>query len=206
MKAAAAVVIAILFAGCSRAPQPKPKQAAPPPEIHVTQFYASPAAVPRGEVTNLCYGVENAQSVRIEPPAGDTWPSPNRCVQTHPNRTTTYRLVASRSGAPDVVRSVTVQVLPPQPGHAATPVAGEGGRGMIRLFLSSASEVARGQSSTLCYEVEGAESYRIEPAGPALPSAKGCIVVQPPQTTTYTLTASGKGGATEHEQVRIVVH
>lgn len=80
MKPAACRIVSlavVMFAGCS-APQkqPDPKPAAPaPPKI--THFYASPGVVPPGESFLMCYGVENARTVKLSPPVETITPSLN---------------------------------------------------------------------------------------------------------------------------------
>ncbi len=59
----------------------------------VLLFYAT-AAIKRGQTGKLCYGVASAESVRIEPPVGEIWPSGSRCVDISPEKDTVYRLFA----------------------------------------------------------------------------------------------------------------
>ncbi len=63
-------------------------------EVKITQFYVSPAAVGRGEKANLCYGVLNANAVKMEPAVDNVYPALTHCVQVAPVRTATYRLIA----------------------------------------------------------------------------------------------------------------
>ena len=61
--------------------------------FEILQFYASPGFIRRGETAQVCYGVSNAKTVRIEPrPAGGVWPSLSRCVEVAPTKDTTYTL------------------------------------------------------------------------------------------------------------------
>ena len=61
--------------------------------FEVLQFYAIPGIVSRGETAQLCNGVSNAKSARIEPrPKEGVWPSLNRCVEVAPAKDTTYTL------------------------------------------------------------------------------------------------------------------
>ncbi len=43
----------------------------------------------------MCYGVENARAVRIEPEVEKLKPAWNRCFDVSPRQTTMYRLVAT---------------------------------------------------------------------------------------------------------------
>src|SRR6202030_2198520 len=44
-------------------------------EFKILNFYASPPAVHAGETAQLCYGVSNAKSVKLEPQTNAVWPS-----------------------------------------------------------------------------------------------------------------------------------
>jgi len=61
-------------------------------ELAIQMFYASPGAIHRGESTQLCYGVANAKTVKLEPQSNPVWPSFSRCVEVAPAKTTTYIL------------------------------------------------------------------------------------------------------------------
>jgi hypothetical protein len=61
-------------------------------ELAIQMFYATPPAIRRGESTRLCYGVANAKTVKLEPQSNPVWPSPSRCVEVAPTKTTTYTL------------------------------------------------------------------------------------------------------------------
>jgi uncharacterized protein YecT (DUF1311 family) len=102
----------------------KPEPAAPSP-VRITQFYASPPNPVEGQKTLVCYGVENANEVRIDPPVDRVWPSPNRCLETTTSRTVTYTLTAVR-GAENVSKSITVQIEPPPAKRAEAELPGSG--------------------------------------------------------------------------------
>jgi hypothetical protein len=78
--------------------------------FEILNFYASPPAIHRGEAVQLCYGVSNAKSVRLEPPSGAVWPSYARCVAVKPTKTTAYTLTAEDSAGNSKTATVTVQV------------------------------------------------------------------------------------------------
>ncbi len=61
-------------------------------EFAILSFYASPAVIRRGESAQLCYGVANAKTVRLEPLTQAVWPSVAHCVDVTPNKSTTYTL------------------------------------------------------------------------------------------------------------------
>jgi hypothetical protein len=61
-------------------------------EMAIQSFYASPGVVTRGQSVQLCYGVANAKTVKLEPQDNPVWPSYNRCVEVKPKKDTTYTL------------------------------------------------------------------------------------------------------------------
>jgi hypothetical protein len=80
-------------------------------ELKITQFYASKQEAARGESVLVCYGVENARSVRIEPPIDDHLiPLPAKCIPFAPHRTTTLKLVAEGEKGGEATESITVKV------------------------------------------------------------------------------------------------
>ena len=80
-------------------------------ELKITQFYASKQEADRGETVLVCYGVENARSVRIEPAIDDHLPPlPAKCIPFAPHRTTTLKLVAEGEKGGEATESITVKV------------------------------------------------------------------------------------------------
>jgi len=79
-------------------------------QLTILAFYAVPATVGRGGKTQLCYGVSNSRSVRIEPPVNDVWPSFSRCVEVRPEKETTYTLVVEDAKGNKKTAGVTVKV------------------------------------------------------------------------------------------------
>jgi len=61
-------------------------------EFGILNFYATPNEVRRGKASTLCYGVSNANAVRLELPAAEVWPSASRCFDVTPQKTTKYQL------------------------------------------------------------------------------------------------------------------
>ena len=79
--------------------------------LAILAFYANPAEVRRGEKTQLCYGVNNAESVRIEPPVENIWPSLSRCVDVTPKKETIYKLIAEDASGQTKTATATVKVF-----------------------------------------------------------------------------------------------
>jgi hypothetical protein len=81
--------------------------------VKILNFYASVGAVTAGEKALLCYGVENAKSVRISPLIPGIYPSPNRCIEIVPERTTHYTILAEGFDGVVATQSFTLPVQPP---------------------------------------------------------------------------------------------
>jgi hypothetical protein len=72
----------------------------------------------------LCYGVENAKSVRISPMLRGVYPSPNRCLEISPQHTTHYILLAEGYDGAVEARSLTLPVQSaPAPDSPAIDIA-----------------------------------------------------------------------------------
>lgn len=197
MRAFLLTATALAIVGCSTSPAPQRKPVEKPVAgVKILQFYASAGEVDAGTPVTMCYGVENARSVRIEPPVESLKPAINRCFSVTPNRTSTYTLIAEGDDGGSATATFRINV---KGRSAARPE-------MIQLFGSSASEIQSGQPVTLCYTVEGAESLRIDPLVHTLKDFhSGCVLVRPNESTVYTLTASAADGRTESRKLTITV-
>ncbi len=82
----------------------------PPGQVRILRFYASVGLVMTGESAELCYGVENAKSVRISPPLPNVYPSARRCLQVVPKHTTHYTILAEGYDGKVAVQSLTLPV------------------------------------------------------------------------------------------------
>lgn len=83
---------------------------------------------------------------------------------------------------------------PPPPTVAPTPAAKPAPS--IRTFTVEPSSITAGQSATLSFAVENADSVSIS-GGVGSVQSSGNRSVSPASTTTYRLTATGPGGTTE---------
>jgi hypothetical protein len=204
MTRAALVCLAVLLMGCSE-PGPPQRAAAPArtAPAKILHFYPSVPSVPRGEQVLLCYGVESAASLRMEPAVEGVSPSPNRCVAAKPQSDTTYVLTATGKTGEPATAQVQVKVTA---ARTAVPAAGapEGEGQIILSFVSTSTQVGPGQPVTICYDATGADSVKLEPSPEPAKSGKQCIGVRPERTTTYKLTAS-KGSRSEIGELTIRV-
>ena len=80
--------------------------------VRILQFYASVGSITPGQKAQLCYGVENARTVRISPSIDGAYPSPNHCVEIGPERTTHYMILAEGFDGGVATQSFTLPVLP----------------------------------------------------------------------------------------------
>jgi hypothetical protein len=84
-----------LLCACSKPLPPRtdaPKAPTPEP-VKITQFYAPPNP-PSGEKMLICYGVENAKEVRLDPPVETVFPAMARCFEYTPKKAVTLKLTA----------------------------------------------------------------------------------------------------------------
>ncbi len=80
-------------------------------EILFSTFSADKGLLKRGEKTLLCYGVENATKVTIEPPvSGELKPTYRNCLDIAPKATTTYKITAYNAKGDSKSESLTVRV------------------------------------------------------------------------------------------------
>jgi hypothetical protein len=80
-------------------------------EVRFTTFGADEAVITPGHSTQLCYGVLNATSVKIDPPLSEPGKvTAHHCVEISPRETTTYTITASNGKGDFKKESVTVQV------------------------------------------------------------------------------------------------
>lgn len=77
-------------------------------DLAIQNFYAIPAEIRRGESVQLCYGVANAKTVKLEPQSNPVWPSYSRCVDVTPSKTTIYTLTIT--DAADNTKSLSLEV------------------------------------------------------------------------------------------------
>jgi hypothetical protein len=79
-------------------------------EFLILSFYANPAVIRRGQTAQLCYGVANAKSVRLEPETPPVWPSVAHCVDVSPSKSTTYTLTIEDGAGKTQSQEVQVKV------------------------------------------------------------------------------------------------
>jgi hypothetical protein len=101
-----------------------------PGPVRILQFYASVRTLTAGQSALLCYGVENARSVRIAPISQEVYPSYSRCLEIVPEHTTHYTILAEGFDGKVVMKSfiLAVEAVPVAPrilSHAGNSAATE---------------------------------------------------------------------------------
>jgi hypothetical protein len=89
-----------------------------PGPVRILQFYANVGTLTLGEKALLCYGVENAKTVRISPIVQGVYPAHSHCLEIVPEHTTHYTILAEGYDGGVVTRSFTLMV---HAAPAATP-------------------------------------------------------------------------------------
>jgi hypothetical protein len=80
-------------------------------EIKFSTFSISTSVLKRGETTQLCYGVANATSVKLDPPPPEPLkPSHLHCLDISPKKTTKYTITASNDKGESQSQSLTLRV------------------------------------------------------------------------------------------------
>jgi hypothetical protein len=78
--------------------------------LAIRALYVSPKVIHQGETAQLCYDVDNAATVALDPPVAEVWPSHTRCFNLSPKKTTTYKLTITDSSGKTASQSVQLQV------------------------------------------------------------------------------------------------
>ena len=194
----ALAVAAGMLTGCSsperraEAPSSSSSEPSPADAARITQFYTTKALVSRGDTALVCYGVENATAVWLEPPRQELSAALARCVEVSPVADTTYKLTVEGADGKTVTGELKVAV----------------GAALARIVNVnvSALEVKARDLVSICYTVENARAVTIDPIGFRGGSApKGCATDQPRKSTTYTVSAVGAGGDKDRERVTVKV-
>lgn len=80
--------------------------------LKILGFYASPVRIRRSQSASICYGVNAAQSVRIDPPVEQLHPAYSHCFQVKPNHDTEYKLTVADSAGHTLTQALRIQVMP----------------------------------------------------------------------------------------------
>ncbi len=78
--------------------------------LKILDFYATPGAIRRGQRATICYGVNAADRVRIDPPVEELHPAFSHCLEVAPVNDTDYKLVAEDRAGHTATETLTVKV------------------------------------------------------------------------------------------------
>ena len=146
------------------------------PAALFTACTISPMTILAGESATITWAAANADTVTISGGIGAVGSSGTRVVT--PTESTTYTLTANNARGP-VTCTVSVQVT-------------QGTAPRIISFTANPSTITVGQSSTLAWNVENADSVEIGGIGTVDP--QGTRSVNPNTTVTFRLTARNRFG------------
>jgi hypothetical protein len=144
----------------------------------IVRFEASPLTIQPGQQSTLSWATNGATAVSISGVGAVTL---NGSTTVSPTQTTTYTLSASSADGKTVTAPVTVTVS-------------TGTIPQIVVFVATPQNIDPGQSTKLCWQVNGATSISITPGVGSNLNANDCATVSPAATTTYTLTATNAAG------------
>ncbi|MBI5086411.1 MAG: OmpA family protein, partial [Acidobacteria bacterium] len=120
------------------------------PTVRIISFRAAPSSIQPGDATNLIWETENADTVTI---AGIGNVQASGTTSVSPKDTTTYTLTASNKyGSVTATATVTMAQKPIAPPK-------------IQSFAASPLTIGEGQSSTLSWNVDGANEVTISGLG-----------------------------------------
>lgn len=166
--------------------------------VKIEYFTASPTKVQPGETTKLKFKITNVKSYEIVglekfPECYPSVPTVEETVEAWPLATTSYVLMAYGFKGESVSAVVTVTV------ESAKKVA-------INSFTVSPSQIKKGESAKLAWNVSNASNIKIEGVKDNLP-ASGTLSVSPTATREYKLIATGVNGdvATATVVVSVVI-
>jgi hypothetical protein len=166
----------------------RPSPSPPGTAVRIIAFYGSPAFLVRGERAIVCYGVENARSVSLQPAVEAVKPAANRCFSVTPVTDTTYELTAEGADGTTVAQSFKLRVDPPPP--------------EFTLLATGPEQIDKGDRYSVCYGVKHVVRLRLDPLGMSLPPAhpRHCVMFGVGRPMQFTLTAWGEDGRTVAEK------
>lgn len=164
-------------------------------DLRILAFYAK-SPILEGEGTNLCYGVLNAKSLRVDPPVANLYPALSRCVAVAPDHDTRYVLTAEGTDGATKTAELNLRVTPDVANYPR-----------ITSFGVARDNIEHGRHFyTIAFAFENANKVMIDPPvfDPLEDSAPfGQTVVSPDGPTTYTLTVVGKKGRTAQKKLTL---
>lgn len=153
------------------------------PHLRILMFYPTDTAAPLGRPQTVCYGVVNAEKVRLDPALAEVAPSINRCFSVTVDRPQMLTLTATGKEGQEAVAAFRLGVKAPRP--------------VITSLQLSTFTPKRGETVTLCYGTKFASRVRLDPSGPDLAPAGRRCVEWIPGVAAYRIVAESKDGRDE---------
>jgi hypothetical protein len=166
IRALSAATIAIMLCACRHEA---------PSHAQITELKADPSFIASGVTARLCYGVENATRLELNPRVEPILPASNNCIDVSPKETTVYTLTAYGADNKPETREVQLKVGPPQP--------------RVADLTATPKSVKTGRKVEVCFKVQNAKSVTARPG--KFDRSVNCIIDYPKKTTTYRVTAHG---------------
>ncbi len=141
-------------------------------------FNANPTTIIAGNSSTLSWRVQNATTVTINNGIGTVQNEGSRSVS--PDVNTTYRIEATNQAgtvASEVTVTLTTERIP-----------------IISDFTVSPTQIVQGESATLSWKIEGADTVDID-QGIGRVSAEDSVTVSPDEDTVYTVLAQNESGS-----------
>jgi len=80
--------------------------------LKILDFYATPPTIHSGQKALICYGVNAAEGVRLDPPVAQLHPAVSHCFQVAPGRNTEYKLTIADRAGHTLTQSLAIHVTP----------------------------------------------------------------------------------------------
>ena len=145
----------------------------------ILRFQASPSTIAAGASSTLSWTTSGANTISISPGIGTV--TANGSTTVTPASTTSYTISATGTDGKTVTAVATVTVT-----GSAIP--------QIVTFVATPQSISPGQSTKICWQVNGSSSISITPGVGNNLNPNACATVTPSATTTYTLTATNAVG------------
>ena len=165
-----------------------------PPQV--TTFAATPESVVQGADVRLRWQAQGFTKLTIKADKGEVVagkqelevPDGATDQVVRPLEDTEYTITATNAGGSDAKKvKVTVSQM------------------KVLFFRADRTAIAKGQSATLSWDVQGAKSVTIDPGVGPVAGVQSSVTVSPDKNTEYTLTATSASGSTEQKKVAITV-
>jgi hypothetical protein len=160
-------------------------------DVSIETFETSSKEVVEGTPVVLTWKTEHAKSIAIEGVSTDEVLPLSGSLEVIPATTTNYILQAEGFYGEVISKTITVNVIAKK-------------RAVIRSFKASKTEITKGGSVTLSWEVADAQKVSIVGIKPNV-ATKGSIEVAPTEPTAYVLEAVGTDGVTVSQSVKVNV-